>query len=413
MLGREIRSFLQWGLAILIAMSIFAPICSADPAVEPRPSTDTDPPPTDEPEQPSPNDRVALTRTAVPAVTSLARYRRSRFRLASVPNMYGDTLPPGGQLAITKGLGIALTDLPLAGGARRIKVSENNKALPMDRLILNYNHFHNARGFFYDFLGPPIEADFNDSIDRFTIGFEKTFFNEQWSLDLRLPLVSRYSVTIPRPVPAYSIAGEEIGNLHATVKGLLYADEQLALSAGLGIDLPTGGDVSGTMGGIYTFGVSNDAVHLAPFIGFVHHPDDIWFTHGFLEVDLPLGGNRVSVDAATGKLNEQSVLNVDLAGGCWLYRNLNAPVVTGVASIVELHYTTTLNDADLVTFTPIAFDFNFSNFANQMDVVNATIGLHVELARNTTLRLGGVLPLTDGDNRFFDAEVMAQVNRYF
>jgi hypothetical protein len=42
-----------------------------------------------------------------------------------------------------------------------------------------------------------------------------------------------------------------------------------------------------------------------------------------------------------------------------------------------------------------------------------TAAVHAELAGNTTLRGAGVFPLTDQSNRLFDAEVMAQLNRYF
>ena len=58
-----------------------------------------DPPPRVQPvPAPQPPTPPARTRLALPTastVATLPRYRRSRFRLASVPNMYGDTLPPG------------------------------------------------------------------------------------------------------------------------------------------------------------------------------------------------------------------------------------------------------------------------------------------------------------------------------
>jgi hypothetical protein len=92
--------------------------------------------------------------------------------------------------------------------------------------------------------------------------------------------------------------------------------------------------------------------------------------------------------------------------------------VTGLAGLVEVHYLTALEETDVVTgvhatpFTPTA-TLDLRNRANRFDVVNLTTGLHAELARDTTLRLGGVLPLRDGDNRFFDFEVIAQLCRRF
>ena len=373
------------------------------PSLEPQPSDPTPPPP--------PAPRPAYRPAPETLALALPRYRRSRFRLASVPNMYGDTLPPGGQISASKGLAfVALADLPLAGGSRRLKVAENNKALPMDRVIFNYNHFHNSRSVFYDAFGPPVETDDTLSIDRYVVGLEKTFLNENVSLDVRLPLVDDFSFSAPSP--AFSIAGGEVGNLHATLKGLLYADDRWAFSAGLGVDVPTGSDVRGAAE-IEAIAVDNDAVHVSPFAAFLGAPDDTWFTHGFLEVDCPLNGHGITVRDVTGTLNEQTLLNVDLAVGAWLVRCPQAPLLTGIAAVAELHYTTTLNDADLVTMMPTAIDYAFSNFANRMDLVNVTLGIHTELARHTTLRIGGVLPLNDGDNRLFDTELLFQLNRYF
>ena len=72
-------------------------------------------------------------------------------------------------------------------------------------------------------------------------------------------------------------------------------------------------------------------------------------------------------------------------------------------------------DGKLILVTAITpqVDYALSNFANRMDVVNATVGIHTEIARHTTLRVGGVFPLTDGTDRLFDAEVQIQLNRYF
>lgn len=364
--------------------------------------------------QPSTPSRIRPTDLAMSAVP---RYRRSRFHLASVPNMYGDTLPPGGQIFAGKGvLFNTLADLPLAGGARRIKVAENNKAIPMDRFFVSYNHFENALDAFYTETAPPTSTTTRVSapIDRLVFGMEKTFADERWSLDVRLPIMGGFSFS--ETSPAYSISGGEIGNLHATAKVLLHESDRWATAAGFGVDIPTGSDVHGAAV-IHVIEVNNDAVHLMPFVGFVGAPSDNWFCNGFLEVDVPLNGNAVLVGdpffPVTGVLNEQTVLNLDLAAGRWLYRDPSAPLLTGLAAIVEMHYTTTLNDADLVTAITPQVDYALSNFANRMDVVNATVGIHTEIARHTTLRVGGVFPLTDGTDRLFDTEVQIQLNRYF
>jgi hypothetical protein len=371
-----------------------------------QPADEAQPPVAEEPAEPPP-----VEPETVPPPT-FARYRRSQFRLASVPNMFGDTLPPGGQVLVTKGVVFnSLADLPLAGGARRIKVSENNKALPMDRFIFNYNHFENALDVFYGSGRPLVQTVTSSPIDRYVIGIEKTFFDEKWSVDVRMPFVSRFAFSEPAPV--FAVAGGEIGNLHVNVKRLLYASDCHAIAGGLGIDVPTGSDARGAAL-IDTFVVTNDAVHLMPFVGFLGAPNDCWFYHGFLEVDVPLNGHGVVVSDKSGVLNEQTLLNLDVSGGCWLYRNSCAPLLTGVAAVAEFHYTTTLCDADRFTLTsPTVVNYTFGHLANHVDIVNVTAGVHVEIARHTTLRVGGAFPLTEGTDRLFDAEMLVQLNRFF
>ena len=49
-----------------------------------------------------------------------------------------------------------------------------------------------------------------------------------------------------------------------------------------------------------------------------------------------------------GKLTDQNLGFFDLGAGYWLYRDPDAPRLTGIAAITELHYTTSLQDADRI-----------------------------------------------------------------
>ena len=95
-------------------------------------------------------------------------------RLASVPNMFGDSFGMCGRVLPWETSWCDLfgpyshspyspgeissaqigADVCPGGGARRVKIAENNKALPMDRVYFSYNHFQNAlQG--ASFLGTP------------------------------------------------------------------------------------------------------------------------------------------------------------------------------------------------------------------------------------------------------------------
>lgn len=368
------------------------------PTVPPRV---TPPPPT----RPSTPDQELRT-TPAPSLDQFAMRTRGTpsLRLASVPNMLGDFGMPFPNAIVDTAKGDTLLSLPLAGAGLRGKVSENNKALPMDRVYFQYNHFHNAGGVDFDITTSGDE--FANHVDRYTVGLEKTFWDRLWSVDLRMPFAgsqdfSQYGL---------DVSGGCVGNLDVIVKRLLTAGDQGALAAGIGINTPTGSDVEVSAWRQYS--LENEAVHLSPFLGALYRPNERIFYHGFLEVDVPLNGNTLLYDPGTdlvriGLLTEQTLLKVDVSAGRWLYRNPHA-YVTGLASIVEFHYTSTLNDGDVLY---VGAD-RFGNLLNRFDLAHLTVGLHARILENTTLRVGGVFPLNDVD-RAFDAEVQVSLNRYF
>jgi len=333
-------------------------------------------------------------------------------RLASVPNMLGDFFNQGGQVSMTGAVN-ALADMPLAGGGRRAKIAENNKALPMDRCFFMYHHFHNALEADPNTLLPGLARNF--SVNRYTIGLEKRFLNDCWSIDIRMPFTEDYAWSPGK----FAVAGGDIGNLSITFKRLLAVSCTGAVAAGLMIETPTGDDA--TCRAVTTnVTLRNHAVHLSPYIGFLRAPNDRLFYQGFLQVDVPANGNRVDyVDTTVpasgtfGNLNEQTLLHADLSAGYWLHRNCCRRGVTGLASIVEFHYTTALQNADVVPGALAGTNFQFGNLRNRFDLVNLTAGLHAELARRTTVRVAGAFPIAEGPERPFDAEVQVSINRRF
>jgi hypothetical protein len=332
--------------------------------------------------------------------------------LADTPSMFGDFFSAGGNLVGMDPL-VAFADIPLAGGAGRLSVADNNKAVTQDRVYSYYNHFHNALvADASQFMVGPDSRSF--SVDRYTIGMEKTFLDRRWSAEIRMPFTGTFQFETPN----FGAAGGNLGNLGVILKRMVYQSATTGIAAGLGIDTPTGNDATGYMNWV-DYRVRNEAVHLIPYVSFVRAPSDRWFYQGFLQVDVPTNGNRVEVNdmifgpLPAGTMVEQTLLHVDLGTGWWLMRNPEAPVLTGLASVLELHYTTTLQDEHLLTRQSFINRFEFGNLANRMDIVDLTTGIHAELFSNTLLRVGGVFPLSTGDNRTFDAELQVQLERRF
>jgi hypothetical protein len=116
------------------------------------------------------------------------------------------------------------------------------------------------------------------------------------------------------------------------------------------------------------------------------------------------------------------LLHADLEAGWWLYRNPNAGFLTGLASVVELHYTSTLNDANMTSGMGALTYFAFSStladpssrtLANRCDIFDLTVGLHADLGNHTAVRVGAAFPLKTDANRTFDSEVAVQLDRRF
>ena len=300
------------------------------------------------------------------------------------------------------------------------KIAENGNTVPGDRIYFLYNHFNKALDGQAEQMGAsqiPSYFQRNVDLDRYTLGVEKTLFSPYWSVELRLPFFAVPEVDTP--IMSYSEG--HVGNLAVIVKRLLYRSQSMAASVGLGIDTPTGSNCDTTLGRL-DLSIQNDATHLMPYFALLGRPTKRVFFQTFLQVDVPTNGDRVhdynpltGENGLIGSYREQTLLYADLEMGYWLYRNPCACRLTGLAAVLEFHYTGTLQDTHcLAVPTPSSlYDIEILDPANRVNVVNMTVGLHGELARNTLVRVAGVFPLSSGDNRCFDGELQVQLERRF
>lgn len=355
---------------------------------------------------------------------------------------------------------------PIAGG-RRIKISESVSPMPRDRIFFTYNGFRDAyqtqglaggvrprgnpnamglggaRGAGFGPGGPGLGSRSFD-VNRFTFGLEKTFFGGNVSAEVRVPFSSTLGSNIF--VSNNNIPGEEnmeFENISTTLKALLYRTPRFAVSGGMVINVPTADDVVINQqlpdvldlmgGGTRVLGhnlvIQNDSVHISPFLGYLMTPTNRWFIQGFAQVDLPLNGNDTiftpvvdgtALPAMVSSLDDQALLQLDIAAGYWIYLNPTADWLRGIASILELHYTTTLEDADLQTFSITAantsYNAIFGNSANRVDIMNLTLGTAMRIRDRSTVSAGFVLPLNKSQtdqNFLFDWEFQLQFNYQF
>ncbi len=328
--------------------------------------------------------------------------------------MFGDFLQTQTALFTTDGQTAGgtqtLLHLPLAGGSQRFK-NEHSRALPTDRVFGFYNHFENAVQ--SNALTPGFQST-SANIDRFVVGFEKSFLEGNASVELRMPM----SVPVSFSSPDANFQSGTAGNLVINLKGLLYSDESQALSLGLAINTPTGSDLSVALPSApnnTSFTIQNNAVHLIPFLAYQAAPTEDFFFNGFLQFDTPTNANNVQIfsgppaakNTENRSLTDQTLLYLDTSFGYWLYRDPDAAFLTGLAGLLELHYTTATNNADIVASRNESVTFGTNT--GRLDTLNMAFGVHTTLARSTIIRAAYITPLRESNHSFFDGEFTVAV----
>jgi hypothetical protein len=406
------------------------------PAPAPLPAAAQPPAPVPQPPAPVPQPAPQPARTApqpLPRGNNLASVfgdTQSPFirrRLTRVPDMFGDSPGLAGTLTVaqfTPFLLDASADVPLAAGTTHLLVGENNKALPVDRVYFNYNHFQNAlRQSAVQTTAAIFATEKDLDLNLYTLGLEQTFFDGVWSVEVRVPLAGnsdlRFAPDPLEPIGVTAVRGGEFGNVSVILKTLLWADDTAAFAAGLGVETPTGDDGEVRVG-TFRHTLENESFHLHPYLALLLRPDEDVFFNAFLQFDFAANGNPLRATSIAGvsagelgEYNDQSLVRLNLSTGYWLYRTLSDEGLTGVAGIVELHYTSALQDTDTVAASLVDQDVLLAERRNRFDFLNLTIGLHAELYEDTLVRLAVGLPLRSGDNRSFDAELLLQITQRF
>jgi hypothetical protein len=331
-------------------------------------------------------------------------------RLARVPNMFGDSLPPTINAFICDCKAVppnqVVTEFLTGGGTRYTPISENNRPLPTDRIFFVYNGFNNAVTTTSLTTGDTFDSD----LQRYTMGFEKTFLDGWASIELRLPLMNSIDIQTPGN---FSSSGN-VGNLTLIYKQLLLQSDDTAIATGLGLGLPTGDDLTGNSGGT-DFTLENQATYLLPYLGLMHTVGENGFLTAFSQIDIAASGDEFNVEGrgTLGKLNAPTFARFDLGGGYWLARDTGLPYVTGLALISEFHYLTTLSDADEIINNGVDNDFALAGSDNRVDYLNFTLGVHWQITDLANLRVSGVFPVRRDPDRQFDSELQMSYNRNF
>lgn len=319
------------------------------------------------------------------------------------PGMIGDFFGGGyqyapGSISDSGALGPTVS---VAGGDRILKFADNNSPIPQNRLFFNYHLFSNPV--------TDVNGVFQD-VNRFTFGVEKTFWDGTTSLEFRVPFAAGVD-NIQSVDQATSTLAAEFGNLALAAKMLIYQRGPWSVAGGMGIIFPTAEDaVILDNSGINELSrFANESFFLQPYLGAFYRPGPRLFSQFMAQANFDVTGSTFTYFGDSEVLHEQSLLFLDWSTGYWLYRARRCDSwLTGIAPMIELHYTTTMEDLELPNFdgnTVFVEDF-------RRDALNLTGGILLGLGDWTSLRVAGVAPLRD-ETLMYDAEFGVQlIHRY-
>jgi len=344
-------------------------------------------------------------------------------------------------------------------GNSRLNIAENNSPVVSDRFYVNYRHFHNASEIQVLSYAPTGGLNSLD-INTWTFGLERKLTDTS-SLDIRLPINSQLASNLniaqtTGPVTSFSLNDTDVtvGNLGLIFKKALLQSDELYLSGGTALNLPTAPNVSvrttiddnqfrnfnpanGNQLGTFPYRFSmntrysNDTVNLTPFLGAVIRPSQSLYGMSFLQLDVPLNSSRVESSGSSfvnnlpasafnlqGRIDQQVLFRTNLAAGKWLWQNDPHRFVNSMGIQGEVHYTTALNNADFlgpISAAPnlgLGSDVGFGNTANRIDLLDSVIGVQTVLQK-TLITNSFIVPMRTGSNRNYDFEYSLAVNRRF
>ncbi|MCA9161400.1 MAG: hypothetical protein KDA62_00415 [Planctomycetales bacterium] len=293
------------------------------------------------------------------------------------------------------------------GGLGRSKFAEGGSLVPRDRVMFDYGNYGN------------VITSGGVRLNRFVPGFEKTFLGGMASVEARFPFAANVATDIMTTGMGATNQGDAaFGDIGIYGKVLVLYRPTHLITAGLGVIVPTAEATSVTLtNGMPLLRVDNDAVYLQPFVACAWTPNDRFFAQSVLQLDLAANGNRVSVNTdgtgltQAGRLTDANHLFWDVAFGYWLYQDnrRGATGITGVAPVVEFHYTEAITDADRVTAGP----FQVGNFAGDLHMLNIVAGLQTTFGAGHNLSVAYTGPLTGEANRQVDGGLRLFYSRQF
>jgi hypothetical protein len=262
---------------------------------------------------------------------------------------------------------------------RGFKIADNQSPRPMDRVFVDFNYYDNVNSALNRRLNAPIG---NMQVYHELFGVEKTFFDGNASLGLRIPI---NSLSVDSSFPGLGGSHTAAGNLAVFGKYVLYQDDGgNLLSAGLSIDTPTG---PASFAGVPVRSAQN-SVGIQPFLGYILKGEQ-WFLQGFGSIDVPTASAM------------PTMMYLDAGIGYFLYRTQEQRFLTAIIPTYELHMNIPLNHSG----------YSNTDSYGVPPVLDMTFGVNFGLLNSAYLTTAYVVPVTGPQP--FSGEFVLQFNWLF
>ncbi len=263
------------------------------------------------------------------------------------------------------------------------KVADHNSPIPRTRVFMSYQRFDS-----YNAVESQNNAADNQiDLHVYKLGFEKTLFDGNASVDFILPM---YQTLSPVNNGVGAPATDELGNITFGYKHVLYEQEGLLISAGLRAEAPTEDNI--VSGGAQ---INLDEWYMQPWVGFIVQGDDDTFLHCFISERIA-GSDFDSIfqvideGFAVGSTESQHLFMVDVGVGKWIHLSRECSV-RAIVPTLELHYMHA-SGAD----TP--FGLNGNLFGANVDVLNLTLGATAYVGERSAVQVGFGIPLQSNND---------------
>ena len=332
--------------------------------------------------------------------------------LTRIPKMFGGNLQAG-TIAFTGAFTGAITTPTVGAGA--FSIADNGSPIPTDRIFVTYQRFYN--GLTTSLLNGAVLEETEFDFDFYTAGLEKTFFNQRMSIDVRVPFVD---TELPEDFlingTAVRVENGIVTNVNSTLKGVLWENDFLLFSAGVGMRFVPGANSTTVTVNQDVITYEQSGVDFAPFLGMAGAFYWDTFMQGIVQYNMPTDDDQLTTTSAGVNFNSairrQQSLSASISAGKWLV-NRPGNFFSGLSLISEANYSMAVGNDQAITLAPGAGITTTQIFLPRYDTLSLSGGMSLELWSRLSARAAASVPVLPGANRFYDTEVQGSINWRF